>query len=378
MDALETQKYIRKNGLEALSNLGIRIVHHPNLPLVCLKYSQINSPKTYTVVRECRGLVLEKETWKVVAKPFNRFFNVGELSEEFEQFDWNNFETTEKVDGSLIILYHYNDDWHANTSGSFGLNTLPNTNITWRDLFWSTTTLNKSKLVPSFTYCFELCTPYNVVVKHYQEPTTFLLGVIDTGIYRGRQLNSEFYECAVDETAKRLGCKRPKRWKCSSKESVTRLMTSLERDNETHEGVVIVDSTGLRFKWKTEDYLTKHRLADSLCPKNLTSIVLRGEQSEILAYRPDVKGALTEVAQAIGVLVDDIIVLWNSTRSLSAQKDFALAVKDHKYSWVLFRLRKDGELDSPRQAIINILAERPEKLARELFNGKVFNYDHTR
>lgn len=58
--------------------LAIRVATHEWLPLVILNYDQLDSPKTHPIVRECRGLVLEMETWKVVARAFERFFNLGE------------------------------------------------------------------------------------------------------------------------------------------------------------------------------------------------------------------------------------------------------------------------------------------------------------
>ena len=38
--------------------------------LVVLNYSQIDSPKTDPLVRMCRGIVIEKDTWNIVHYPF--------------------------------------------------------------------------------------------------------------------------------------------------------------------------------------------------------------------------------------------------------------------------------------------------------------------
>src|SRR3989344_2446115 len=133
---LNVQTYLRTPGntLETLHNeLGVEFAEHPTDPLVILNYSQIDSPKTNSIVMECRGLVLEKETWNIVAKAFNRFFNWGEVTEMMADFDWNNFTANTKEDGSLILFYYYGDHWRINTRGSFGEATINNTNITWKE-----------------------------------------------------------------------------------------------------------------------------------------------------------------------------------------------------------------------------------------------------
>lgn len=77
---LEVQKYLRSGKtLEQLtSELGIKVTHHSSDPLVILNYCQIDSPKFHPITLECRGLVLEKQSWNIVARSFKRFFNFGE------------------------------------------------------------------------------------------------------------------------------------------------------------------------------------------------------------------------------------------------------------------------------------------------------------
>lgn len=125
------QKYLREKSIElgsqaALSALtdefAIRTALHPNGdPLVILNYSQIDSSKRHPLVQECRGLTLHLETWDVVARSFPRFFNYGECPDQDKKFDWNNFSAETKEDGSLILLYRFNNEWRVNTRGSFGL-----------------------------------------------------------------------------------------------------------------------------------------------------------------------------------------------------------------------------------------------------------------
>jgi len=235
---LKLQEYLHAHGVDKLKEeLGIRVYAHPDRvdSLLGFKYSQIDSPRTHPVVRECRGIVLEKDTWHVVAKPFDRFFNVGEVEDEFKLFDWDSFKCVNKEDGSLIIVYYYDGEWHANTSGSFGHGMAPYYDGTWRDLFWKTAKIDKDLLSKEHTYCFELCTPYNKVVKQYRSPRAYLLGVIST------ETLAECNEEGLNSIAELLKVNRPVIHVASSKECVAALLMALEDGGELEEGVKFVE-----------------------------------------------------------------------------------------------------------------------------------------
>ena len=65
---------------------------HPKFPLVQLSYSQIESSMASPVVQECRGLILEVDTWKLVSFPFRKFFNFAE--KHAHEIDWDTARVT--------------------------------------------------------------------------------------------------------------------------------------------------------------------------------------------------------------------------------------------------------------------------------------------
>ena len=343
---LKLQEFLHEHGIEKLQDdLAIKVYRHPELPLVGFRYNQIDSPRTHEVVRECRGIVLEDKTWKLIAKPFDRFFNVGEVEDEFKLFDWNDFRCIDKADGSLIIVYYYNNQWHANTSGSFGFGDAHMFDGNWRELFWQTANLDTDKMLQNLTYIFELCTPYNRVVKDYGKPTVFFLGLADINIPH------DFAEYIVDMEASVIGVKRPDTYHASSLEDIIELIGALENEEELSEGVVIRDSRGVRFKWKTQRYVALHRLNDNgniLLARNLLTIALTGEVSETTAYFP-VKNALAEVEGVVNHIIHDIGRIWFVHGDMASQKKFALKVKEHKFSSILFQMRKDLEWSGENQ-----------------------------
>lgn len=365
---LAVQQHLRSgNTLESLTEeLGINVYRHPELPLVGMKYSQINSPKTHPIVRDCRGIVLEYGTWNVVAKPFRRFFNAGEDQENFERFDWSDFTVTTKEDGSLILLYHYRGEWHVNTSGSFGLGECGFSGKTWRDLFWETAKLDRTMLDEECTYIFELCTPYNRVIRSYPAPVAFLLSVFRTPTLEEASVSH------ADRIASVLGVPRPEHHHFGSMDEITGYLREMETRDRTYEGVVVRDSRDERFKVKTQTYLALHHLVDNgnlYNPKRLVPLILAGETDEVVAYLPDVKPHLDRVAEAMDREYAALASLWRRCWPIESQKDFALSVvKQTPFSGLLFQLRKELGANQTETALRDKWRGSAELITKVLFN----------
>ena len=67
--------------------------------LVMLKYSQIDSDFKNEIVRECRGLILDEDTFEPVCVPFFKFGNYGESY--CPEIDWKSCWVGEKLDGCV-------------------------------------------------------------------------------------------------------------------------------------------------------------------------------------------------------------------------------------------------------------------------------------
>ena len=61
----------------------------------------------WKVRRECRGIVFNKDTEKIISRRFHKFFNIGELPEtSIEKIDFNrNYFLLVKLDGSMIAPF---------------------------------------------------------------------------------------------------------------------------------------------------------------------------------------------------------------------------------------------------------------------------------
>lgn len=338
---LKVQEYLR-NGktLEDLNaELGINHVIHPTLPFVILNYDQIESPKTHQIVRECRALILHKVSYEIIARSFFRFFNWGENQEEMNLFDFSNFSTLSKEDGSLVSIFNYNGEWHCTTRGSFALDNMQFQSFTWREgickaLGVSSLQELNGVLNPGLTYVCEFVSPWNKVVRIYKEPKLYLL----TTFRSVEELN---------ELPKVSLFSYPQRFEFKGIQEIIDFLQEQESKDPTFEGVVIKDRNGLRYKVKNKSYLSFHKMrgeGDNLYnPKHLLNFVLSGEESELILYFPEVEEKFIEIKKKVN---DEFVVMmnaWEKARDFESQKEFALSVvKDTKFSGVLFEARKLG------------------------------------
>lgn len=103
---------------EMVSSGYVRMKKHPERPLYIYNYTA-KAQFEYMwneVTMLCRGLILD-ENYKIVARPFTKFFNYGEVANEV--IPSLPFEVYDKMDGSLGILYWWNDRPYIATRGSF-------------------------------------------------------------------------------------------------------------------------------------------------------------------------------------------------------------------------------------------------------------------
>lgn len=340
---LHVQEWLKKYGgnFELLEKqLAISANFHPTDERVILNYSQIESPKNNPIVKECRGLVLNRYTYEVIAMAFTRFFNLDENGGH-QEFVWEGCTCQEKVDGSLILVYVYNGQICVNTRNSFGEGEINDSGKTWREVVLSClpSSLNTRDIGTHTTFVFELCSPYNKVVKQYST-CLYLLAMVFNPV----QL--EYSTNVRDNLAKSFNVKVPRFYKVNSREALTELIQRLESNDKTDEGVILQDVNGLRVKMKTSTYLALHRLANNgniASYKNILPLVMTGEIDEVFAYFPEIKERALEVAEYVNYWKKDVDETYNVFRDMVTQKEFAMAVKDYEYASVLFQARKTGE-----------------------------------
>ena len=219
--------------------------------LVSLKYKHLGVDFSNPIVAMSRGLILEVGSWKVVARPYEKFFTYPD--ERAAELDWASTVAYNKYDGSLAILYFYDGKWRVGSSGTpDGQWLVKDESATFEELFWQGMEPNAEQFDALFgdkayTYLFEVTSPSQRIVHNYKGTTSTLHGIIETATGKDVSLEGNLLN-----KAHVIG--RPS--------SMQKALTMLDV-HKLEEGLVLRDDKGNRIKFKTEDYKRLHILAGS-------------------------------------------------------------------------------------------------------------------
>ena len=304
---LAIQKYIHENGLQK-TVADFSLILKENGDLILLKYNQIDSDFSKEEVQDCRGLILHKDTYEVVSMSFRRFFNYGET--QAHTINWDTANILEKLDGSIISLYFYNNEWITATSGTIDGNTPVGSYeiITFSRLFWKAiedaTGLTKVEytkdLKTGYTYVYELCIPYNIVVTPHTDYTATLLTIRNI---------STLKEIPYNELSS-WDMKVPivKIINLSLKLDV--IIESLKDKPFSEEGYVVCDANFNRIKIKNPTYLLAHRLKSKSSFFHIIGIIKENETEEFAATFSERKEELFALHNAYHNLAGRLCHIW--------------------------------------------------------------------
>lgn len=246
---------------------------HPKFPLTIYNYS----PKaTYEGLwtKEtlmCRGLILADDGY-IIARPFDKFFNWGEGGRTSTA---NIVTVTEKMDGSLGILYRHGERFYVATRGSFD-----SKQALWASEFLSRHYRYMLEYLPNpLTLLFEIIYPDNRVVVDYKDREELTLLAI-----RDRFTGKYFPWQEVERFAGIYGFPIPTVYQFDTPEHILQSAKSLDPNSE---GWVVEFTDGQRFKFKGESYLELHRLISGLSFKNTLACIAGGTLKELLEVIPN-------------------------------------------------------------------------------------------
>ncbi|MDQ6908425.1 MAG: 2'-5' RNA ligase [Chloroflexota bacterium] len=341
----------RENLARMIAQRYISVQKHPTLDLSIYnytdkaQYARVWNPETLA----CRGLIMDG-AHHVVARPFPKFFNYAELVAQGAQLPAEEFTVTEKVDGSLGILYFDGE----------GQPTLAT-----RGSFTSAQALRGTHLLRSkygdvaferaYTYLFEIIYPENrIVVDYGTMEDVVLLAAIHTE--SGREVSYD----ALRAMAGPL----PVVTRYDGIRDVDQL-AAMEKENR--EGFVVFFRTGERFKVKFAEYVRLHRLVTGTNARAIWD-VLRHHQSfdDLLERVPDefyrwvatTKGAL-EGEYAARLTAAERIFADLAARSASRKGFAAEAVEHGQMTPLLFALYDRKPVEEMIWKQLKPAAERP-------------------
>lgn len=301
--------------------------------LVSLKYNQIESPMHEPVVQECRGMVVDIERGRVLAHPYNKFWNYGDVPAA--PIDWSTARVYEKLDGSLMTLYFddAHDMWRVASSGtptaggSYG-----STETTYGEVFWHRfDALGMQKPTRrDLCFMFEMCAADNRIVVRYETPRIVLHGArnLETGV----ELTHGELEGAADEY----------RWELVKSYPIASIDDALAAaaalDPLATEGFVVVDAAFNRVKIKSPRYVVLHHMKGEATVRRAIELWQTGEVKELLSYFPEMEPQIAPVHAALEFASYGALLDLSRNKSAPTRKDFAMAVKDAPWSATTFKL----------------------------------------
>lgn len=281
--------------------------------------------------REARGIILTKdgEEYKIVCRPFDKFFNYNEPFAD--KIDFSSAKVLEKIDGSLIKVYFYNNRWCVSTMKNIDAQDSPVQNPlspypTFYDLFMQAVynaNLDFTRLNPEYTYMFELVSPYTTIVIPYDIITIYHIGT---------RHNATGQEIDID-----IGIQKPKQYQLNNLDAIKKFL----ENNNSQEGFVIVDGNWKRIKVKTPWYIKAHYYANTvLTQEKIYEMIQSGEEIEFLSYFPDYKPEFDAVRHKATKVAEKIIETYKQimAKGLETRKEVAQEVLKYKYSKILFAL----------------------------------------
>ena len=347
---LALQKFLKKNPInwkEKLKNEPYNLSIHEKDDLVIFNY-KIGADFSHDITKDARGLILEKNSWRIVRMAFRKFFNLGEKYSD--QIDWKTASATSKEDGSIMSLYYYKNEWHVATNSCIdAADAMPHDPASpynsYKEMFEiaaKNSGLNMDKLDPKNTYTFELVSPYNRIVVKYD--TTKLFHILTR--------NNETLEELDDD----IGVPKPKTYKCSNHKDYAELVEHLGSNKE---GIVVKDAANNRVKMKTATYIKMHyNLIDSINTpiENIVHLIWNEETSEYLNYFPEKRDLINDIRAQLQTAEEKIASIKNTIKNgnwKTTREVYEYFIKNDKQFADMYVSAHKGQLDSMIDALKN-------------------------
>lgn len=162
--------------------------------LYLVKYNN-NSNIDNVLVRESRGIILEKNTNKLLCYPLNGKISYDKFKDKYP--DLNEIIVEESIDGTLINVY-YNSEWKISTKGKINSgNSYWNSNKSFKSMFLEALEINNFSLHEfnkELCYSFVLTHPENRIVTKYTNPNIYLVQVRNMHTYEILDKNSTDFQ----------------------------------------------------------------------------------------------------------------------------------------------------------------------------------------
>lgn len=274
---------------------------------VCIK-------KTWDPITIMARALVTDNKGNVIARSFNKFHNIEENLHKPSQ----EFSVYEKMDGSLGLLFYYENEWIISSRGSFRSEQSIEAKkmLEGKDL---------DKLNKEFAYSFEIIYPENKIVVDYgsQRDLVFLAAFkVD-----GKEVTEESINSLIE-----AGFTIVKEYKFDDYTTIKNL------NKHNAEGFIVrFHRTGDRVKIKFENYIHLHKFAINLNEKSVWNMYCSGKTlEECMKGLPDefydwFKEEWDKLDKKFNEIKQQCLETFEKYKEIKEKKDFVKATFNHNH-----------------------------------------------
>ena len=254
--------------------------------LFLVKYNNTESDMNDPDIRKCRGLVLEKDTNKLVCVPPPK----SDVVEIFNNVPYDKTIYEEFVEGTMVNIFKYNDKVYISTRSRIDAMCKFYSNRTFKDLFSDIICLDKFGVINNnMNLTFILQHPENIIVKKFTTPDIKLVyGVSienDSGAGGSGIKNYDLNELQILLEEKGLSFNIPKKFVIENPKEMYNILNKMDY---TQQGIILknIEFTYLRSKIRNDMHNYVRQLKGNNNNKKYIYLELRQKKSleEYLKY----------------------------------------------------------------------------------------------
>lgn len=320
---------------------------HPELPLVIWNYTdRVNRSGDFDpVTRLARALITDHDG-RIIAKSFSKFFNQQDPAAGLPDPTMA-FDVQEKLDGSLMLLFHYKHSWQVTSRGAF-----EGPHVKLAKQLLSAKLADGSwclrQLSQDVTYVMELIHPANQLAVDYKGQSDLV--ILAAFMRDGREL------FPLPQHIRQAGFTCVRTFTGTAFQD-PHLLSSLNWENA--EGFVIRYEDGMRVKVKFAWYLGRQRMPDlkpvcaSLEHLRVDGLAETASASKPRPTTPWQKQKAEQVKRELTARMNSLLDWYeaNAKKARGSLPLFKKLVGDHPHRDVLMKLWDDASLAEAHEAL---------------------------
>jgi hypothetical protein len=312
-----------------LKELHLHVRKYDELGLFLVKYNKNTSDMENSDVQKCRGLVGEVATGNLVCLPPIKSIECDKFM-DIVGTELNDVSIEEFIDGTMINLFYFGNEWHISTRSNIGANCRWYSQKHFSELFEESNTLDFDMLEKQMTYTFVLRHPENRIVTSYTEPSITLVAA--RKIVDGQVIDHDIFE--IGEALK---INVPTRYDMTT---IDEIISFTERQDFQFQGIVLKNGL-LRTKIRNPNYNYARNLRGNSQNLKFLYFDLRKNQfvQEYLRFFPEYTETFEEYNKEYTELLN---MVFNNYQNFHVKK-LVKSIKDMDYVTRPFCYELHGE-----------------------------------